>query len=150
MKKKEVKAKGRVKAGGLYTASKVPVETAVVSVLAGKLEYRGLQLIEPISRAVRLHEIHELIITDEKVQDRRKPIQRVSYLAFVEVIKGGMILVGDKANLNGKELGTLIGFDDTHMPNHQNIILFAQKRMDGVELEVKLGDVISFLSQDSR
>jgi hypothetical protein len=136
------------KQGKTYFSDRTPVEMVVVSILGGKLENRGLELIEPISRAVRLHEIHEWIFTNEHIRDRTKPINKISYFAFAEVVRGGIILVGDKVLLNGNEIGNIVGFDDTHMPNHQNIIVGCKKRVDGVQLGTKLGDVVSIINDD--
>ncbi len=129
-----------------FTTSKLPVEMTVVAVMRGKAENRGLRLIEAVTRAVRKHEVHELILTDQHHQERTRPVDRIAYLAFVEVSRGGVVIVGDEVLLGATRIGTILGFDDTHMPNHQNIVISAEKRKDGVQLAFDLGASVSVVS----
>jgi hypothetical protein len=59
------------------------------------------------------------------------------------VSEGGVIIRGDEVYIGTKLIGKIIGFDDTHMPNHQNIILYASKKKTGVELKINLDEEIS-------
>jgi len=102
-----------------------PVEGEVVALLHVCFEDRGLKLIETKSRAVQLQEIHELMITDEDAAPGGGA-DRVRAIAFFEVDRSGLIVVGDKVSVGGKPLGTLAGFDQTHMPNHMNIVVKAE------------------------
>ena len=52
--------------------------------------------------------------------------------------------VGDEAYCSGRPIGTLAGFDETHMPNHLNIVIKSNGRMTGVEHGASLGDAILF------
>ncbi len=133
-----------------FTTSKLPVEMTVVAVMRGKMENRGLQLIEPVSRTVKKHEIHELILTDQQQMDRKQPVHRIAYLAFVEVIKGGIAIVGDDVHLGARRIGSILGFDDSHVPNHQNIIVSSEKRKDGVQLGFELGATVTILAPPQR
>jgi len=108
--------------------------------LDGKLENRGLELIKPISRVFTKGTIIELIATDD---DNAKPgnkVDNIAYIGFLELNNGGVVITGDELLWNGKTIGTIAGFDDTHMPNHQNTIVKVSKRISGKELGIKLND----------
>jgi hypothetical protein len=122
-----------------FFASKVDMQGRVVTVLRGLLESRGLNLIAPISRAFPAGSIVELISTDEATAAPGVSVDRIGYIAFVELTTGGILLAGDPVSIDGKVIGTLAGFDDTHMPNHQNIILKTNGRITGETLGLKPG-----------
>jgi hypothetical protein len=126
---------------GFYHA-KPDIRTRVAAVLTGSLENRGLELIKPISRAFPAGTIIELIGTDERDAAPGGSVQRIAYLAFVELLDGGVILSGDEVTANGARIGTIAGFDDTHMPNHQNTIVRMQTRQSGAEIGLSPGDEI--------
>ncbi len=138
-------------ASGLVTkntySSKRKIQSSVVAVLQLVMEGRGLNLIKPISRAVKKNEIHELIVTDEKEAKPGSVVNQVSYIAFIEISQGGVIVVGDEVYWNNNLLGIVAGFDDTHMPNHQNIILYSPKRVTGKDLHISIEDTIIIQAQ---
>jgi len=105
---------------------------------------RGLQLITPISRCIKKHEIHELIFTDEQDAGPGKEVNNISYLGFFEVEQGSVMITGDKLYLAGKHIGYVAGFDATHMPNHLNIVIKTDKRLTGVELGAGLDMEVIF------
>jgi hypothetical protein len=39
----------------------------------------------------------------------------------------------------GEVVGTIAGYDDTHMPNHQNVIVSVTKRVSGKDLGWQVG-----------
>lgn len=126
-------------------AKKQPVVGRIVAVLRGRLDNRGLSLIEPRSRALRTGEIHELIVTDEKEAAPGKTVNRIAYIAFIEIVQPGVIVHNDTVRLgNGEKLGVLIGFDETHMPNHENIVIHSDRLLSGEELGLELQGVIVF------
>lgn len=127
---------------GFYHA-KSDVRAKVVVVLTGHLENRGLELIKPISRAFPAGTIIELIGTDEQEAAPGGNVQRIAYLAFVELLNGGVILAGDVVTARETQIGTIAGFDDTHMPNHQNTIVRMQTRRSGAEIGLAPGDEIT-------
>ena len=120
--------------------AKTPVRGRVVTVLRGVTDRRGLQITDLRSRAVPRHEIHELMITDEEVSLGSR-VDRVALLAFFEVTDGGVILVGDVVSVKDRVLGAIAGFDETHMPNHQNICLSGDLR-DGESVGVELDAIV--------
>jgi len=117
--------------------SKTDINGKFVVVLDGKLDNRGLNLITPISRAFPQHTIIELIGTDEQNAAPGSKVNNICYIGFVELLTGGVILTGDKVVWNGKEIGTIAGYDDTHMPNHQNTIVLMKERISGKDLGIK-------------
>jgi len=118
------------------------IKSSVVAVLQLKVNERGLHLIKPISRALKKNDIHELILTDEKEAYPGKIVNQIAYLAFVEISQGGIIIVGDEVYWNKQHLGIVVGFDDTHISNHQNIVLFSSKRITGKDLHIQIEDPI--------
>ena len=124
-------------------AAKRALTGRVVAVLRGVTDRRGLYLTAYRSRAVPSGQIHELMLTDEDAQ-LESTVNRVALLAFVEIEVGGVLLVGDHVTCGARELGRLAGFDETHMPNHQNICLTGSDFRDGETLGLRLGDELTF------
>lgn len=102
---------------------KRPVEAEVVAILHVEFEDRGLVFIQTKSRAVKLNEIHELMMTDEQDAAPGGGANRVRAIAFIEITKSGLIVVGDDVTVEGEKLGSLAGYDVTHMPNHINVVV---------------------------
>ena len=105
-----------------YYAQRNELVAKVVAVLRGQLDNRNLELIPQPSRAIRQGEIHELIVTDENAGPGCK-VQRIAYVAFVEVLNGGVLLHTDSAMTEKGCLGTVAGYDMAHFPNHMNVVL---------------------------
>lgn len=118
------------------------IQSSVVAILQLELKGRGLKLIQPRSRVLKKNELHELMVTDEKVAKPGEAVNNVAYIAFIEILKGGVMVVGDKVYWNNNLLGIVAGFDDTHMPNHQNIILYSPKISTGKKLNIRLENKI--------
>jgi len=125
-------------------ASKVEVGGPLVVVLDGHLEGRGLQLIKPISRAVNRYQVHELILTDEEDAGPGTQVNAIAYLGFMEFEQGGVLVTGDQVWLDNHLIGELAGFDETHMPNHLNIVIKSKNRRSGWAQEVSLGARVCF------
>jgi len=126
-----------------YAANR-PVKGAAVTVLDSTHEARGLKLIPTYSRALKKNSIHELIATDETGKKTGDTADRIAYLAFFEVTRGGCILVGETLFVDGRAVGRILGFDETHEPNHINIIIGVKKRRTGPQLKIKVGSKIKF------
>jgi hypothetical protein len=120
---------------------KRPVEGVVVALLHVKFEDRGLEFIQTKSRTVKLNEIHELMITDEQDAAPGGGAGRVRAIAFFEITKSGLIVVGDEVTIEGKKLGPLAGYDVTHMPNHINVVVKTETLDEPV---LRVGDKVSF------
>lgn len=124
---------------------KRPVEGGVVCVLDARSERRGMELDVHPSRAVPAGEIHELALTDDASAHPGTRVERVAYVAFVEIERGGVILVGDRVTLGGRLLGQVAGFDSTHFPNHLNILVHGPQWETGRQLGVAVEERVTFV-----
>jgi hypothetical protein len=102
-----------------------PVEGEIIALLHVSFKDRGLKLLDTKSRAVLKHEIHELMITDERAAAPGGGADRVTAVAFFEITSGGLIVTGDDVTVSERRLGELVGYDMNHMPNHMNILVRA-------------------------
>ena len=123
---------------------KKEVTGSVIAVLDFTAEKRGLKLIAQPSRAVIQGEIHELIITDDPKAGPDQTVNSVSYLAFVVIENSGVILRNDEVYLDDEKIGLIAGFDETHMPNHQNIVIQSRSKYTGAEKSIEIGDIFRF------
>ena len=126
--------------------AKSDVVGRVVCVLDARSEERGMELTIHPSRALCRNEIHELAITDEFEAAPGLTVNRVAYLAFFAIEEGGVVLQRDDVIAGGKSLGSVVGFDLTHFPNHLNVVAYREPRQTGLELRLRLGDVVTFSS----
>jgi len=117
---------------------------SIVAILDFIVEKRRLKLITPHSRVIKKGEIHELVTTEEEEAGPGKIVNNIAYVCFFEVSEGGVIIRGGEVCINKKFIGKIVGFDDTHIPNHQNIILYVHKKKTGVELKINLDEEIVF------
>lgn len=134
-------------AAGQWAAPDYPrmaVDAVFVAVMRLKLPDRGLQLIAQGSRCVRRFDVHELIVTTEKTGPGGRA-GAVAYLGFVEFQTGGVILYGDEVRLGDRIVGRIAGYDETHMPNHLNIVLTGDETASGVERGIRLGQAVRFV-----
>lgn len=120
---------------------KRPVEAEVVAVLHVEFDDRGLIFMDTRSRTVELNEIHELMITDEETAVPGGGADKVRAIAFMEITKSGLIVVGDEVSIEDRRLGILAGYDNTHMPNHLNIAI---KTNSLEEPTIRVGDKVRF------
>ncbi len=132
---------GLIKTGmDLWEKSDIPGKL----VLAFDIDYekRELKLIPQPTRALLKYEIHELLVTDENEAGPGKVVNRISGIGFFEITQGGIILVGDKLLIKDKYIGEVVGFDETHMPNHLNIVMRSEKKNHGIGLGLHPGDEV--------
>lgn len=102
---------------------------------------RGLELAAWKTRAVQGGSVHEILFTsDFEHGDRADEVHYLGFAAF----EPGLLCVGDELIVGADRLGTIVGFDDTHLPNHMNIVIASDVRATGVELGVSVGDVVRF------
>lgn len=139
---------------GLFTrdpyAASTPITGRLVTVLDGHLTGRGLQLIKPPSRALSRHDVHELILTDQPDAAPGAVVERVWYAGFFEVTQSGMAISGATVWVGDVELGILVGFDETHMPNHCNIIIRTDRPATGLELGLHLEDTVTIAGRSPK
>ena len=124
--------------------AKAPVTGRICAVLELRYDRRGLELIPQPSRVVRTGDVHELFVTDEAGAAPGRVVDRATVLGFFEAIQGGVVRAGDRVTIDGREIGTVVGFDETHAPNHLNIVVGAPSLATGVDLGLDLGMVITF------
>ena len=115
-------------------------ETAgrIFAILDWQGDDRDLTLMPHLSRAVRRGDVLELILTDEKEAQPGDTINQVAYLGFIEMGDTGLLISGDKISIDEEPIGEVIGFDETHMPNHLNVVLRVEERKTGRAMGLKL------------
>lgn len=126
-----------------YAANRT-VSGELVTLLRGITDRRGLQLENFRSRAVIAGHVHELMVTNQPGSGPGDLIDNVALIGFFEVSRSGVLLVGSSVTAGGQRLGTIVGFDETHMPNHQNICLQVDDLRDGVGIGLSVGDLVRF------
>jgi hypothetical protein len=110
------------------------VRGTLVKVLTHSRVDRGMRLEEFASRCVRQGEVHELVTTDQTDHAPGTRIDRVGFLGFVEVDRAGVIDRGDQLWIGGHLVGTVLGFDACHFPNHYNVLVTAAELVTGPQL----------------
>ena len=122
--------------------AKRAVRGSLVKVLTHTRTDRGMRLEEFASRCVRAGEVHELVTTDQVGEALGARIDRVGFLGFVELGCAGVLDRGDELWVGGRLVGTVLGFDSCHFPNHYNVLVAAPELVTGpalgLEPEVKV------------
>ncbi|SDH51979.1 hypothetical protein SAMN05192558_111266 [Actinokineospora alba] len=119
------------------------VAGVLVKVLVHSRDDRGMRLEEFASRCVRQGEVHELVTTDHGVDD--PSIDRVGFLGFTEISHGGVIDRGDEVRIGGKLVGTVLGFDACHFPNHYNILIHRETPVTGQDIALRPESAVHFV-----
>ncbi|GAA2962341.1 DUF6917 domain-containing protein [Actinokineospora diospyrosa] len=127
--------------------SKRTVSGVLVKVLVHRREDRGMRLEEFASRCVRQGEVHELVTTDHGVGDGS--IDRVGFLGFAEIRDGGVIDRGDEVRIGGQVVGTVLGFDACHFPNHYNILISREVPVTGEQIALSPESTVHFVQSAS-
>lgn len=110
------------------------VRGVVVKTLVHKREDRGMSLEPYASRCVRTGEVHELVTTDHQETAPGSRIDRVGFLGFVELGNAGVLDRGDEVLIGDRVVGTVLGFDGCHFPNHYNVLIHTPVPVTGPEL----------------
>lgn len=129
---------------------KTALRARVVVVLDTRREQRALELIHPHTRCIRVGDVHEFIVTDEVERGPGDRVDRVVGIGFAAFETSGVIMVGDAVHTRRHGLlGIVSGFDESHAPNHFNIILRHEVRRTGREIGLQLDEemVISGLNE---
>lgn len=114
--------------------AKRSVHGRLVKVLLHRRDDRGMALEPHAARCVRAGEVHELVTTDHDETAPGARIDRVGFLGFVELGNAGVIDRGDTVRIGGRTVGTILGFDACHFPNHYNILIHAPVPVTGADL----------------
>ncbi|HEY0535586.1 MAG TPA: hypothetical protein VGD29_28720 [Actinoplanes sp.] len=123
---------------------KRPVRGEVVKTLVHRRDDRGMSLEPYASRCVRTGEVHELVTTDHTETAAGARIDRVGFLGFVELGNAGVLDRGDEVLVGEQVVGTVLGFDGCHFPNHYNVLIHTPVPLTGPELGLKPGTEIWF------
>lgn len=121
-----------------HYSSKTELSARLFAVLDLTVEDRGLKLIPQLSRAVRRGDVLELICTDEEGAAPGSKVKRAAYVGFAEVSETGLLLCGDTVTVRQEEIGKIAGFDETHLPNHLNVVIRSKRLGTGRERELPL------------
>lgn len=113
------------------------VAGTLVKVLWHRRDDRGMHLEPYASRCVRHGEIHELVTTDHTDTAPGARIDRVAFLGFVEILQAGVVDRGDHLWINEQSIGTVLGFDACHFPNHYNILIATHPPQSGLDLALQ-------------
>lgn len=108
----------------------------LVKVLLHRRTERGMTVEPHASRCVRRGEVHELVTTDQRDAGPGARIDRVGFLGFVELACAGVIDRGDDLWIDGLRIGTVLGFDTCHFPNHYNILIATERLLTGGDLQL--------------
>lgn len=113
------------------------VTGVLVKVLVHRRNDRGMCLEPFASRCVRQGEVHELVTTDHQGTMAGSCIDRVGFLGFVELSCAGVIDQGDEFWIAGRHIGSVLGFDACHFPNHYNILIATVVPRTGLDLALQ-------------
>lgn len=121
-----------------------PVQGQLVKLLRHKQLNRGMTLCPFETRCLRRGDIHELVATDQADAQMGDRINRVGFLGFAEIEKGGVIGRGNLCFMGAQFVGAVLGFDDCHAPNHYNILIAAETLLTASELQLELDQAVVF------
>ncbi|PDP86766.1 hypothetical protein CQJ94_15855 [Glycomyces fuscus] len=120
------------------------VTATLVKVLVHRRSERGMRLEPHASRCVRAGEVHELVATDHTETAPGARIDRVGFLGFAEITSAGVVDRGDEVWIGSRRVGTVLGFDGCHMPNHYNVLIRADPLPTGRDLGLDAGEPLVF------
>ena len=124
--------------------AKRTVRGALVKVLVHRRDDRGMRLEPYASRCVRSGEVHELVTTDQGDTSAGARVDRVGFLGFVEIANAGVIDRGDEVWAGESLVGTVLGFDSCHFPDHYNVLIATDAPRTGPELRLEPETEIRF------
>ncbi len=116
-----------------------PMKAQFVATLGHAHKGRNMILSEFNTRCIQKGEIHELVCLKKEEQGTVN-FKDAWYLGFIEFNGGGVLAKGMTLEVNEQIIGTLVGFDDTHTPNHYNLLISTENPKTGPELGIKVGD----------
>jgi hypothetical protein len=124
---------------------KKQIKGEIIAVMDALLENRALKIIPQPTRVLQKYEIIELITTENN-SDSNEIINSIAYLGFIEIQEGGVLRSKDTLSISGHIIGEVLGFDETHMPNHLNVIIKVKQRKSGKDLHLIVGKKLLFTS----
>lgn len=133
----------------IQSATKRTVTGVLVKRLTHTLTDRGMTLISEAARGLKAGEIHELVTTDQRNLEAGARVDRVGFLGFVEIERGGIVERGDRLLVDGREAGVVVGFDACHYPNHYNVLVEAAHLETAESLLLAVEAPVRFQPTDS-
>ncbi len=124
--------------------NKRPLAGVFVALMTYSRTDRGMRLIGFQTRCIRAGDIHEIVTTDQSDAVLGDQIDRVGYLGFAEITAGGVMEIGDPVRIAGTLIGRVLGFDDTHFPNHYNILIATDRLLTSQDIHLNLECPIAF------
>lgn len=131
-------------AGAAEDGPKRTVEAVVVKVLIHRRDDRGMSLEPYASRCVRAGDVHELVTTDHRETRPGSRIDRVAFLGFAEITRAGVLDRGDRVWVGDRLVGSVLGFDACHVPNHYNVLISTDETRTGADLGLLPETVVRF------
>lgn len=141
---------GRRNERRLNMPSKAPTIGSLAKLWFHSRDDRGMILAPWGSRCLAAGELHELVVTDQLDGAAGDRIDRVGFLGHLEIATGGVVEKGDRVFLGKEPLGTVLGFDESHFPNHYNILIAADRLVTADLAGAALGDEVSFIENTPR
>jgi hypothetical protein len=124
-------------------SGKRPVFGRWVAVLDHVRRDRGLRLNGFRTRCIRSGDVHEILVVRESVAGS-STWDEVGYLGFGVFDIAGVLAAGDLCYAGDRLIGVLLGFDNTHEPNHMNVVLRAPEIVSGAALHLRPDDQFHF------
>lgn len=126
--------------------TRAPMTGRWVAVMEHRRLTRGMRLERWQTRAVCAGAVHELMTTPAPPPPGGDRVDEIAYLGFAE-FGAGLLAVGDAVReADGTLLGHVLGFDDTHLPNHMNVILLSADRRTGRQRGLTAGGGVHVVS----
>nr|VFK09558.1 MAG: hypothetical protein BECKLPF1236A_GA0070988_100256 [Candidatus Kentron sp. LPFa]VFK25592.1 MAG: hypothetical protein BECKLPF1236C_GA0070990_100237 [Candidatus Kentron sp. LPFa] len=119
------------------------IDARFVAVMAHETPGRGMIPSPYHTRCIQAGEIHELAYVKGNT-DGTVNLNDVWYLGFVEFLQGGVLAKGTRLGFQGRTMGTLVAFDETHAPNHLNILISTLEPKTGRKLDINIGALCTF------
>ncbi|MEU0247430.1 Gfo/Idh/MocA family oxidoreductase [Streptomyces sp. NPDC006235] len=128
--------------------SKDPFAGRMVKLMYHSRDDRGMHLAQWGSRCVPAGEVHELVTTVESPQRPGEKVNRVGFLGFAVFDRSGVVEQGDAFFVEGRAVGTVVGFDECHAPNHYNILIRTERQLTAAELGLRVGSRVEFREKE--
>ncbi len=117
----------------------------IIVILDIIINERKMKLIHPISRALTKYSICELAITNEPNITPGSIVNNVGFIGFMEIIDGGVAVIGDKVYVEDNLIGVIAGFNEDHAPNHITILIKGNQLTTGTKLGIDLEDTVKIM-----
>lgn len=115
--------------------TKLGLPGRIVKTMHHRRTDRGMTLIEFVSRCIARGELHELVTTDQPGLAPGVRVDRVGFIGFMEALAPGVVERGDRFVVAGRCVGTVVGFDDCHYPNHYNIVIATPRLLTADDID---------------